>query len=567
MQVHGDGLATLRSIYDDATEQTTKPTEIVYESRRTVLLANMASELHMLTAQLYRLAQQHRASRDFTQPALRQALREVLASMTVYRTYARGDSWDITEADYRTVTSAVRMAKRRNRTTSYSVFDFIASVLLLEHPPTITPEQAEQRRQFTLKFQQVSGPVAAKGVEDTAFYRYYPLASLNEVGGELDARPLALDEFHRLMHHRMHEWPHSMCATATHDAKRGEDFRARLHVLSEAPVEWARAFSRWQKMNRSFLSEVDGDAVPNANEEYLIYETLVGTWPLIGNAEADFDFYRDRILQYFEKAFREAKVQTSWMNADESYETAVRNFIMQLLAPENQQFADDVTAFVALIADAGFVNSLAQLLLKTTLPGMPDFYRGTEFWDFNLVDPDNRRPVDYDSRRRSLKSLWAAADKDLPAFAQELAARWPDPEIKLWLTSSSLRLRRDWPDLFTFGEYIPLTGIGAAVDHVLAFARRLESQIVISVVPRHFYRLIDRHSVDSPESGPPQANWSGTALALHDDFPDNWTDCLSGCSHTASAIQSDFDGNHGRILHLDELLAVFPVALIISTAN
>ena len=199
--------------------------------------------------------------------------------MTVYRTYARGDSWDISEADYRTVTTAVRMAKRRNRTLPVSVFDFIASVLLLEHPPTLTDEQAAERRQFALKFQQVSGPVAAKGVEDTAFYRYYPLASLNEVGGELDAKPLAVDEFHRLMRHRMESWPHSMCATSTHDSKRGEDFRARLHVLSEAPDEWAQAVIRWQKMNQPLIREIDGEPVPDANEEYLIYQTLVGTWP------------------------------------------------------------------------------------------------------------------------------------------------------------------------------------------------------------------------------------------------------------------------------------------------
>src|SRR4051812_23421267 len=270
-----EGLEKLRQRYDQLTGNTKKPAEIVYESRRAVLLSSMASELQMLTAALYRIAQKHRSSRDFTQPAVQRALREVIASMTVYRTYARGDSWEVSEADYRTVTSAVRMAKRRNRTLPMSVFDFIGSVLLLEHPPTISDEDAIERRNFALKFQQVSGPVAAKGVEDTAFYRYYPLASLNEVGGELDAKPLAVEEFHRFVRHRMSSWPHSLVATSTHDSKRGEDMRARLHVMSEIPDEWGGAFRQWQSMNRPLTREIDSEAVPDPNEEYLIYQTLV----------------------------------------------------------------------------------------------------------------------------------------------------------------------------------------------------------------------------------------------------------------------------------------------------
>ena len=417
MQVDADGLAKLRNFYDRATGNTQKPAQIVYESRREVLLGSMASELQMLAAALYRIAQKHRASRDFTQPALRRALREVLASMTVYRTYARGDSWDVSEADYRTVTTAVRMAKRRNRTLPASVFDFIASVLLLEHPPRSTSEQAVERRQFALKFQQVSGPVAAKGVEDTAFYRYYPLASLNEVGGELDAKPIAVDEFHRLMRHRMESWPHSLCATSTHDSKRGEDMRARLNVLSEMPDEWAQAFTRWQQMNRSLVREIDGDPVPDANEEYLIYQTLVGTWPASIQSEADRATYRDRIAQYMEKAFREAKAHTSWMNPSDDYESAVHDFIRDLFGEAGKKFAADLGQFVRRIADSGYVNSLAQLLLKMTVPGVPDFYRGTELWDFNLVDPDNRRPVDYDARRRRLHELQEAGRKNTPEAA------------------------------------------------------------------------------------------------------------------------------------------------------
>ena len=559
VQVHGEGFTELRAFYDAKTGNTQKPTQIVYESRREVLYGSMASELQMLTAALYRVAQRHRASRDFTQPALRRALREVLASMTVYRTYARADSWDISEADYRTVTMAVRLAKRRNRTLPVSVFDFIASVLLLEHPPTLTDEQAAERRLFALKFQQVSGPVAAKGVEDTAFYRYYPLASLNEVGGELDTKPLAVDEFHRLMRHRMESWPHSMCATSTHDSKRGEDFRARLHVLSEMPQEWAQAVTRWQKMNLPLIREIDGDPVPDANEEYLLYQTLVGTWPTEKLSSDDRNAYRDRILQYMEKAIREAKIHASWMNPSEEYETAIREFICSLFDASGKQFANDLSAFVAQIAGSGYVNSLAQLVLKTTLPGVPDLYRGTELWDFNLVDPDNRRPVDYDCRRARLEKLQSAARANIQQATRKLSHRWPDSDIKLWITSSCLNTRRESADLFAFGEYIPLTVEGVSAAHVITFARRLEEEFAIVCVPRHFHQLLHHNADKTTESGPPQPEWKDTHIVLPDDFPRAWQCKLSGQDFESN----DVDGT--RTLRVAELLNVFPVAVLKSS--
>jgi (1->4)-alpha-D-glucan 1-alpha-D-glucosylmutase len=516
----------------------------------------MASELQMLTASLYRIAQQHRASRDITRPALQRALREVLASMTVYRTYVREDSWDVSEADYRTVTTAVRMAKRRNRTLPVSVFDFIASVLLLEHPPTISDEQAAERRKFALKFQQVSGPVAAKGVEDTAFYRYYPLASLNEVGGELDAKPLSVDEFHRLMRRRVEEWPHSLNATSTHDSKRGEDFRARLHVLSEAPAEWADVFKKWQRMNRPLIREIDGDPAPDANEEYLIYQTLVGTWPLNSQAAEERDQYRDRILQYMEKALNEAKVHTSWMNPSESYQAAVREFICDLLGEKGQGFGADVTRFVDQIADSGFVNSLAQLVLKSTVPGVPDFYRGTELWDFNLVDPDNRRPVDYDARRQRLDELCGDAEKNLLSAARSIAARWPDPDVKLWVTTRCLNVRRRFADLFSIGEYIPLNVTGVEAEHVIAFARRLNGDWATVVVPRCLYGLTRKAAARKKGGGPPSANWEATRIVLPDDSPGQFCCELSGERFDVEVANGE------RGFSVKQLFKILPVAIL-----
>lgn len=555
VQVDAGGLAEIRSFYDRATGNSKKPAQVVYEGRREVLSGSMSSELHMLTTSLYRIAQGHRASRDFTQPAIHRALREVLASMTVYRTYARGDSWDISEADYRTVTTAVRLAKRRNRTLPFSVFDFIGSVLLLEHPPTLSDEQAAERRQFALKFQQVSGPVAAKGVEDTAFYRYYPLASLNEVGGELDAKPLAVDEFHRLMRHRMEAWPHSMAATSTHDSKRGEDMRARLHVLSEIPDEWSAAVTRWHELNRSLLRELDGDAVPDAHEEYLIYQTLVGTWAVQPQSGEERAAYLDRILQYMEKALREAKIHVSWMNPSDDYETATRDFITDMLSRQGQEFTADLSRFVGQIADAGYINSLAQLVLKTTLPGVPDFYRGTELWDFNLVDPDNRRPVDYDARRKRLDQLRGAAKSGDTNAAREVMSRWPDPDVKLWTTAACLAVRRNYPDLFAFGEYVPLTVEGKYADHVISFARRHENEAAIIVVPRNVQALIKRDRSQSM-AGMPRIDWHDTRITVPDGFPSQWQCRLSGERQTPNSANGE------RGLLISQLLNTFPVAVL-----
>jgi (1->4)-alpha-D-glucan 1-alpha-D-glucosylmutase len=558
VQVYEAGLAELREFYDQARRSFNKPADVVYDSKRDVLFSSMASELQMLAAELYRIAQRHRASRDFTRPALQRALREVIASMGVYRTYVRDDSWDVSDADYRTVSTAVRMAKWRNRTMPVSLFDFLAAVLLLEHPPTLSEDQALERRAFTLTMQQVTGPVAAKGVEDTAFYRYYPLASLNEVGGELDARPVALDEFHRLMRHRCASWPHSLSATATHDSKRGEDVRARLHVLSEAPAEWREAFQRWQRMNRPFIRELDGDPVPDANEEYLLYQTLVGAWPQHLPARSQCELYRNRILQYMEKALREAKVHTSWMSPSEAYEAAVRDFIGDLFDDNGRAFLADVNGFVEQIADSGYVNSLTQSLLKITLPGVPDFYQGTELWDFSLVDPDNRRPVDFAQRRRRLHMLLAEAERDTMKFAGGLSARWPDSDIKLWITSRALALRVQWPDVFTVGDYTPLAASGAGAEHVVAFSRRWEDSTVVVAAARHFYRLTRSGNGLAPPPAP-HANWADTQLCLPEDAAEAWRCVLSGRVLESSGPAAE------RALALSELFSVFPVALLTSS--
>jgi (1->4)-alpha-D-glucan 1-alpha-D-glucosylmutase len=532
------GLAALREAYPRLTGVGQTAAEVLYESKKSIVQDVMSSEVNVLAARLYRIAQRHRSSRDFTLPAILRALREVIACVETYRTYLSPRSWEAGEDDYRRVTSAARWAKRRNPTMPRSLFDFIASVLLLETPP-LSKEQAEPRREFALKLQQVTGPVTAKGLEDTAFYRYYPLASLNEVGGELDTEPLSVAEFHRRMRHRASDWPHALSATATHDTKRGEDVRARLHVLTEAPEEWIEAVERWQETNRPRLREIDGQPAPSRNEQYLLYQTLVGTWPLEPLDEAGREQYAERIERYMEKALREAKVHTSWLNPAPEYEEAALGFVREVLRPDAREFQDDLDRFARKIAGAGFVNGLAQTVLKATLPGVPDVYQGNELWDFHLVDPDNRRPVDFERRERLLAELERDFDRDALGCARELRAAWPDPRVKLFALWRALRLRGRWPEVFAEGEYLPLETTGVHAEHVLAFARRHGDRWAAAVVPLHFQSLRRKAAAANGRPGLPEVDWADTQVRLPDDAPRAWRHAFTNETLDLSAAAFD----------------------------
>jgi len=595
--VDGEGVNKLRAAYGRLTDQVLSPRDVLYDSKRAVLLSAMASELHMLATQLYRIAQPLRSARDFTLGGLQRALREVIACMAVYRTYVRPRGWDVSETDYRRVTLAVRMAKRRNPTMPWGVFDFIASILLLQYPPSLSEEQAAQWREFALKVQQVSGPVTAKGLEDTAFYRYYPLASLNEVGAELDSPAITPEEMHRQMHHRMHTWPHSLSATGTHDTKRGEDLRARLHVLSEMPEEWCDTVLHWQQMHRPLLQPLEGEAFPDRNALYLFYQTVVGTWPVAGTAAAVgsmtssavpqpqtesengqanagkpaegsspitlTDNYVERIQQYLLKALREAKVHTSWMNPWEAYEQVVSDFVRHVLTTDDgQPFRDEVDRLVNLIAPDAFANGLSQLLLKVMLPGVPDFYQGTEWWDFNLVDPDNRRPVDFAARHEMLADLRAEFTADPRRLLKHLSNRWPGDEIKQFTLWRALQVRQAHADLVTCGEYIPLEVDGRHSEHIFAFARRLGDQWLIAAVPRltHVLRCQDPAGMVGP--GMLKVNWHDTGLLLPEGAPADWTSAWDQQAITASETVT------GRMsLTATDLLASMPVALLVSPST
>jgi (1->4)-alpha-D-glucan 1-alpha-D-glucosylmutase len=548
--VRREGIEALTETYRRFTKLDATFSDVLYQSKRLVLNFSMSSELHMLAWRLSRIASRSRWSRDLTFSSLVRALREVIACFPVYRTYVRPKDVTLSDEDLRRVMMAIRLAKVRNKAMSWAYFDFIASVLRLEEPAGASENELAERREFVLKFQQVTGPVTAKGMEDTAFYRYYPLASLNEVGGEPAGLGVTAEEFHRLATRRRADWPYTMSASSTHDAKRGEDLRARLNVLSEIPEEWEQVLKRWATLNKGLRPEVDGSPAPDRNEQYLLYQTLIGAWPIDGSALGSEEFVQ-RIRQYMQKALREAKVNTSWLNVSENYENAVFEFIDKVLNPETSpRFLEDLDAFVRRIADSGFVNSLAQTLIKICAPGVPDFYQGSELWEFSLVDPDNRRPVDFALRCKLLHELQQHVEEDLAGAVRQVLEAWPDPRAKLLLIWRTLGLRRRALDLFLEGDYVPLTAEGARSDHVFAFARRKDDRWIVAVAPRFTARLAE-NGFRALQSG-----WDDTQLMLPDDAPQTWRCELTDARTTT--------GGQRNQIAIAELFRRFPVGLLVS---
>jgi len=512
----------IKEIYEQFIHRYTEMPEIIYGSKKLILFASMSSELHNLTSKLEKISEQHRWSKDFTLDELRNALREVIACFSVYRTYIRLDI--PMEVDRQIILLAIKWAKKLNPLTSPSLFEFIDDLLLLNHPPGITDESILLRREFVMRFQQLTAPVMAKGEEDTAFYRYYPLCSQIDVGMDPNNFGTELKDFHKYNLECLHTFPHTLLATSTHDSKRSEDVRCRIHALSENPEGWNQALTGWNHLNRHYKILLDNREVPDRNEEYLLYQTLIGTWPVIPMDELSQNDYLQRIKNYMVKALREAKLHTSWMNPNSVYENGVLDFIGNILDfKNNNQFLNAFEAFVPILIKAGMLNSLSQTLLKMTSPGVPDFYQGNELWQFHLVDPDNRYPVDFQYRCRLLNEIKQREEQDPGTLVMELLENITDGLLKMYLIYKILNFRKQNSSLFREGDYQPVEVIGKTANHVIAFCRQLGEKKIIIAAGRFYTELME-----DVESLPIGGIWEETFLRMPSGFEGEYRDVLTG---------------------------------------
>ena len=524
--------------------------EVARRARRQVLRSALASELTVLTSRLARVARADRNTRDFTFTTLREGLTEVISAFPVYRTYV-DDHVELEDKRY--IEWAVNRARADSRAADVGVFDFLRDALTGELPVR-SPARAAAIRHFARKFQQLSAPVMAKGVEDTAFYRYNRLVSLNDVGGDPAEFGFPPARFHRASAHRARRWRHTMLATSTHDNKRSEDVRQRINVISELAGEWRLRLRRWQRLNAARKAEVDAEPAPSANDEYLLYQVLLGSFPVGNVTPAQLADYRERIVAYMRKATREAKVRTSWANENGPYERATEGFVRALLDDRQANaFLDDLRTAAAPVAWVGLLNSLSATTIKLTSPGVPDIYQGTELWDYSLVDPDNRRPVDYE-RRRALLAEMKSKGEPADAYLRELLENLPDGRAKLYVIWRLLQLRRSHEALFREGGYTALRTSGSHARHVVAFARRHGRGCAITVVPR----LIASMGVREGEFPCGAAMWADTRVELP-MFKDGaeLRDVLTG-----RAMPVERAG-----MGIGALLERFPVAVLVQDAT
>jgi len=530
--VDGSGITALNRMYSRITGPDTPFRDIVYEKKKQVMRELFPDETDALGRWLARLE-----GRLSAEEACR-ALMEVTACLPVYRTYIRGA--DVSADDRRYIDDAVKEAATRGACPEGDL-DCLKRVLLLDLPPGAAGDDRNERLEFVRRWQQFTGAVMAKGYEDTALYNYLCLTSLNEVGGAPDTPGLSAEDFHRWNLARMKRWPDTLNAGSTHDTKRSEDVRAGICVLSEVPDEWEQHLCRWREWNAPKKLTVDGLPAPGPDTEQFLYQTMLGAWPLHQGEEPEF---RERLKAYMIKAAREAKTITGWIKVNRKYEDALLDFIDAVLEESDDNvFLTDFRKFRERIAYYGALSSISRLLLRITVPGVPDFYRGTELWDFSLVDPDNRRPVDFRKRQQLLEAMALAEPS-----AGELLASWKDGRIKLYVTQKALHVRRDFPELFQRGDYIPLEAEGERRKHVCAFARRIGENWALTAVPRCFARLSEAGVAPVGEHV-----WRENVIRLPGDAPKRWRNALTGDTIT---------GEKG--LALAAVFHTFPAALLVS---
>jgi (1->4)-alpha-D-glucan 1-alpha-D-glucosylmutase len=523
--------------------------DIAYECKKLVLQTTMVGELGVLSRQLDRISEQHMFTRDFTRVSLEAALTEVISCFPVYRTYVGPDQTTVDGSDRAVIERALRDAQRRNPVTHETIFDFIGQVLLLGDPEGISDADRRERRDFVMKFQQMTGPVMAKGVEDTAFYRYFPLAALDEVGGHPQSMGTSLAQFHRKMQERAERDSSALSATDTHDAKRSEDARARLAVLSEIPEDWEKAVDGFRAMNRAHRAAWGNSLAPDDHDEYLFYQTVLSIWPPEQD-QVPPDLLA-RVSAYMTKAIHEAKRHSSWINPSRTYDEASTAFVAAALDPaRSPEFLAAIGDLRRRIERAGLWNSLTQTVIKVAAPGVPDFYQGTESWAFHVVDPDNRRTIDFDERQRVLDELLASFERAPSETIEGLLENPRDGRIKMLVTTLALRYRRRASELFGAGSYVPLEATGPRAAQVVGFVRESGAHAAVVLTGRFFTRL--GAGVRLP-IGPA---WADTVVTL----PPHWQgrslrDALTGETWRPA-------GEDGRSVDLSRAFARLPCSML-----
>jgi (1->4)-alpha-D-glucan 1-alpha-D-glucosylmutase len=521
--------------------------DLLYQKKRLVMATLLAVEMRYLGRLLGILAEHDRFARDLPRQDLAQALIEVTACFPVYRTYIRETS--VPSEARRYIEDAVAAARLRKPHMDSSCFDFVRSVLLMEDGREHFAEQREARLAFVMRWQQFTGPIVAKGLEDTALYVYCPLISLNEVGGDPQPSVPSPFEFNSFIQQRQRRWPFGLNSTCTHDTKRGEDVRARINVLSELPGEWRRRLSSWARWNVKKKKIVDRQTAPDRNEEIFLYETLLGAWPL---SAADMPTFGKRLKEYAIKATREAMVHTRWTRPNQEHERALTDFVATLIKPaKGNLFLTDFVKFQKKIAYFGMLNGLGQVLLKLTSPGVPDIYQGCELWDLRLVDPDNRGPVDFKHRTRLLEAIAKRAQENHTDLCEDLVGNWQDGRAKLYLTWKALSLRRQNRELFLNGSFLPLQVNGKRAKNLVAFARRKGKHWTLTIVPRWLAQArapMNWHRMT--------AFWRGTNILLPRNAPTRWENVLSRAS-----VETIPDRKRPS-LRVEDVLGDFPVACL-----
>jgi (1->4)-alpha-D-glucan 1-alpha-D-glucosylmutase len=448
------------------------------------------------------------------------------------------------------------LARRRtsDRQIGTSAFDFLRRVLFLE-PALYAQDLRDEYLRFVMRWQQFTGPVMAKGLEDTAYYVHNSLISMNEVGGDplRENPPRDLAGFHKFQKERLKAWPYSMNATATHDTKHGEDARARLNVLSQIPREWEKHLLRWAHLNQRHKTEVKGIPVPAPSEVAMLYQTLLGSWPFDANEEAEF---QNRVLEYLKKAVREAKVYSEWIRPNEAHESALFRFAQQIFSNGSGPFQDDFRRFQRKIAWHGALNSLSQVLIKITAPGVPDFYQGTELWDFSMVDPDNRRPVDFAKHVQILEEIRKLPGESSTRLSREVLSKWKDGRIKLYLIDRALDFRRAHAEVYLEGDYTPIEAHGPGQPCLCAFARKKDGHWCVTVAPRLTTRLVATGRMPLGK-----AVCGTTMVQLPAAAPESWQNILTG-----ERLKTSRAADGRKALALADVLSRFPVALL-STAE